>query len=428
MKVWRGLTLALIASLLLGVAAAQDSTTMRITWWGSQDRHDRSIEVINLFEAANPGVNIEYEFSSWDDYWTRVNTQAAGGQMACIMQHDYRYLGEWQSRGLLLALDDFVASGVIDTSNIADAQLSGGELGGQLYGINLGSNSQAFMIDLDMLAAAGLDLPANDWTWADFEEMALAIHERLGVWAIGATLPDEALWKSLYLGIGGWGSNLEGTALGYEDDQPLIDYFNMIMRLQDAGAIPNQQEATEMAGLGPEQAPIVTERAVMDYRWSNQVVAVWSAAGEDRNFALLPLPRIAGGGSPNYIKPSMFFSITSQCAEPELAAQFIDFFVNDLEANDVLFAERGVPVTTAVVDHLRPNLQPAQAVMFDFLNLAAADASPVPPADPPGWGDVLNNVYDPLFADRVLYRQITPEQGVVVLRQEANDILRANVQ
>ena len=71
-----------------------------------------------------------------------------------------------------------------------------------------------------------------------------------------------------------WGSNAEGTALGYEDDQPLIDYFNMIMRLQDAGAIPNQQEATEMADLGPEQAPIVTERAVMDYRWSNQVVAV----------------------------------------------------------------------------------------------------------------------------------------------------------
>lgn len=64
--------------------------------------------------------------------------------------------------------------------------------------------------------------------------------------------------------------------------------------------------------------------------------------------------------------------------------------------------------------------------MFDFLNLAAADASPVPPADPPGWGDVLNNVYDPLFADRVLYRQITPEQGVVILREEANDILSAN--
>lgn len=426
MKVWRGLTLALIASLVMGVAAAQDPTTMRITWWGSQDRHDRTIEVISLFEAANPGLTVEYEFSSWGDYWTRVNTQAAGGQMACIMQHDYRYLGEWQSRGLLLPLDEFVASGVIDTSNIAASQLAGGELGGQLYGINLGSNSQAFMVDLDMLAQAGLELPANDWTWADFEEMALAIHDRLGVWAIGATLPDEALWKSLYLGLGGWGSNVEGTALGYEDDQPLIDYFNMIMRLQDAGAIPNQQEATEMADLGPEQAPIVTQRAVMDYRWSNQVVAVWSAAGEDRNFALLPLPRVDGGASPNYIKPSMFFSITSQCDQPELAAQFIDFFVNDLEANDVLFAERGVPVTTAVVDHLRPNLERAQAVMFDFLNLAAADASPVPPADPPGWGDVLNNVYDPLFADRVLYRQITPEQGVVILREEANDILSAN--
>jgi multiple sugar transport system substrate-binding protein len=420
------LSLALIVALLTGLGAAQADTSLRIVWWGSQDRHDRTIEVIRMYEQANPNVSIDYEFSSWDDYWTKTNTQAAGGSLACIMQHDYRYLGEWQSRGLLLPLDDYLASGAFDTTHIAPAMLSGGELGGQLYGINLGSNSQAIMVDLDLLAEAGLELPRYDWTWDEFEALALAIHENLGIWGIGATLPDEALWKSLYLGRGTWASNPEGTAIGYDDDQPLIDYFNMIMRLQDAGAIPNQQEATELEGLGPEQAPIVTKKAALDYRWSNQVVAVWSAAGADRNFALLPLPRAEGHASHNYIKPSMFFSVTSQCDNPDVAVDFINYFVNDQAANDVLFAERGVPVTTAIVDHLRPNLEAAQEVMFDFLSTTSVDASPVPPADPPGWGDVLNNVYNPLFSARVLYRQITPEQGAQLLREEANLILRKN--
>jgi multiple sugar transport system substrate-binding protein len=123
----------------------------------------------------------------------------------------------------------------------------------------------------------------------------------------------------------------------------------------------------------------------------------------------------------------MFFSATSQCDNPDVAVDFINYFVNDQAANEVLFAERGVPITTAIVDHLRPNLQAAQGVMFDFLAAASAAASPVPPPDPPGWGDVLNNVYNPLFSARVLYRQITPEQGAQLLREEANLILHKNV-
>jgi multiple sugar transport system substrate-binding protein len=423
--------LVVLALLLLSgsFALAQGGpVTLRLTWWGSQDRHDRTIEVIERYEAANPNIDIVFEFSGWGDYWTKVSTQAAGGQLACVMQHDYRYLGEWQSRGLLVPLDSYIESGVIDVSNIPDPMLSGGRLDGSTYGINLGSNSQAFMIDLDMVEQAGLELPDADWTWQDFEQFALDLHDRLGIWAIGPTLPDEALWKSLYLGHGTWASNPQGTALGYEDDQPLIDYFKMIMRLQDAGAIPSQQEATEFADVGPEQAPIVTKRAAMDYRWSNQVVAVWSASGEDRNFALLPLPRPEGGQSQNYIKPSMFFSITSQCDHPEEAAKFIDYFVNDLEVNEVLFAERGVPVSTTVLEHLQPMLDPAAEEMFAFLALVSADASPVPPADPPGWGDVLNNVYDPLVAEPVLYRRIAPERAVQILRQEANEILGQNAQ
>jgi multiple sugar transport system substrate-binding protein len=199
----------------------------------------------------------------------------------------------------------------------------------------------------------------------------------------------------------------------------------MIMRLQDAGAVPAQDEAAEFIDVGPEGTPIVDGRAAMDYRWSNQVVAVASAAGEDRNFVLWPLPRM-GPQSQNFLKPSMFFSITSECEHPEEAAAFINYFVNDIAANEVLFAERGVPVSNAVRSHLEGMLEPIQAEMFAFLAAVAEDASPIQIPDPPGASDIRDNVYTPLFVEPVLYGLISPEEGAEILREEANRILSDN--
>jgi hypothetical protein len=44
-----------------------------------------------------------------------------------------------------------------------------------------------------------------------------------------------------------------------------------------------------------------------------------------------------------FLKPSMFFSIPAKAENPDLAAKVFNFFLNDLGANDILLAERGVP-------------------------------------------------------------------------------------
>jgi len=420
----KALFLILAALLLLPVGSAQ--TELRIAWWGSQNRHDRTIQVIEMFEAENPDVDIIFEPSGWNDHWTKMTTQAAGGNLPDIMQQDYAKLQEWASRGLVVPLDDYMGS-VIDTSTIGEAALAGGMIDGQLYGVNLGTNSQTVALDVDAFEAAGIDLPSPDWTWTEFEEIAMKLHEELGIWAIGPGLYGDQMWKSLYLGLGEWAYADDGTALGYEDDEAFIAYLEMIQRLMEAGAIPTRAEdVAEFADQGVETMPVVAGRAAMDTFWSNQVVAVWTAAGEDRNFKLWPLPRTEGGVSQNYIKPSMFFSVTKDSQNPELAAEFINFFTNSLEANDVLFAERGVPIAETVRDGLTPKLSPAQSEMFDYLARIEADNSPIRPPDPAGHSDIVSNVYNPIIIDQIFYGQIPPERAVEMLRQEASRILQQN--
>ena len=104
----------------------------------------------------------------------------------------------------------------------------------------------------------------------------------------------------------------------------------------------------------------------MDAVWSNQIVAVQSAAGEDRNFVLVHLPRPEGGQPSNYLKPSQFFSITKHAKHPEEAAKFINYFTNNIEANKVLLAERGVPISPKVNEALTPLLGKSQVAISDY--------------------------------------------------------------
>ena len=368
MKKWCGFLVMLIIvtlPILMEVAtvSAEEQIELRIAWWGSQNRHERTIQVIEMFMKEHPNITITYEPSGWNDHWTKLATQAAGGNLPDIIQQDYARLDEWVSRDLLYPLDEFVESGVLDFSNVADAALEGGRINGKLYAVNLGNNSHALTLDLDAFKKAGMELPRDNWTWPEFEKIVTELHEKLGIWGMGPGLTNEQFWKSLYLGYGQWAYAKDGKSLGYTDDQPLIDYYNMLLGLQKAGVLPTRAE--EVAGnyenQGVESLPVVSGKAAISTFWSNQLVAVQTAAGEDRNFRLIHLPRPEGGQSSNYIKPSQFFSNTSQTKHPKESAMFIDFFTNSVEANKVLFAERGVPISSVVQEAFKTAVRQSAA-------------------------------------------------------------------
>ncbi|MCY3574438.1 MAG: extracellular solute-binding protein [Chloroflexi bacterium] len=427
MKNRKSLFILLAIALLLPtlLAAAQDQTVVRISWWGSQNRHDRTIAAIELYEELNPDIDIVYEFQGWGDHWTKLSTQAAGGELPDIMQHDYARIEEWVANGLLMPLDGYIESGVIDTSHIADSSLAGGMVDGQMYGINLGNNSEVFTLDTDAFAAAGIELPPLDWTWTQFEDIANQIQSELGIHGIGVLTSDQ-LWKSYYMGCcDQWAYAADGMSLGYEDDQPLIDYYSMLLRLQESGGMQSYEDSVARGDQGVEAQLIVSQEAAMAYHWSNQIVAVWNASGAERNFVMYPIPRPEGGQSQNYIKPSMFFSITSQADHPDEAAAFIDWFVNSIEANEILAAERGVPVSSVVRDSMMPTLGPAQAEMFNYLGIIEMDNSPIRPADPAAHADVIGSIFSPEFVEPVMYGMISPEEAAPYLREEANRILAA---
>jgi multiple sugar transport system substrate-binding protein len=403
--------------------ASTEKVELRLTWWGSQARHDKTIKVIEMFQAKYPNITITYEFAGWADYWTKMTTQAAGNNLPDIMQQDYAYINEWNAKKFLLPLDSYVADGTINLKDVAAASLDGGKIGGKLIALNLGNNSQDFVLDLDAFKKAGVELPKENWTWADFEKICMDLTAKLGYPAFTGDMYNDQFFKNTLITMGQSFYNADGTGLGFSDNKPLVDYLNMVLRLQKAKAIIGREELVANK-YTVETDPFVKGKGAITYANSNQLVAQWTAAGETRNFKMWPLPRT--DKPTNYYKPSMFFSITTGSKHPKEAAMFIDYFTNSLEANQVLAAERGVPISSAVRNGMKPSLGKAAAEMFDFIARLEGNTSPIPMPDPAGHPDIVNNVWIPLVADAVGYGQATPEKAVETLRTEATTILAKN--
>jgi multiple sugar transport system substrate-binding protein len=406
-------------------ALAQDTPVdLRFIWWGGQLRADITSQVINMYMEKNPTVKFTYEFLGFEDYWILLTAQAAGGKLPDIMQHGTTTLVEWARNGQLLALDEYIASGAIDVSNIPPVLIEQGKVDGKIYGISVGTNANGIVIDLDAFEKAGIEVPADTWTWEDFEKITMDLHENLGIWGFGSYLHHYDLWRIIYAGHDMDPFSPDHTKLNYTDDQPIIDHMNMILRLQDAGAIPSLAEESEVNALGPEAQFIVSGKAAMDYlAGSNQLVAMWTAAGEDRNLKVMPVPRPLGGRQGLAIRPSQYEAITATSKNPEAAAQFLNFFTNDVDANKILNAERGVPINADVLTALQENAAPAQAAVYDYLVRLGQDSAPFIFPDPSGLEDIRTNIYYPEFADPIRYGTISPEEGAKTLRERANEIL-----
>ena len=89
-----------------------------------------------------------------------------------------------------------------------------------------------------------------------------------------------------------------------------------------------------------------------------------------------------------FLKPSQFFSISESSKNKEEAAKFIDWFVNSTEANDILLAERGIPINTAVADEIKPKTDAVAQNVFDFIAKVSEIATPIDAPDPAGKGEV----------------------------------------
>lgn len=403
-------------------AAADGTSYMRLAWWGNPTRDAKTEQAVDLYTQQNPNVEIELETVGWGGYWDRINTQAAAGNLPDIMQHDYSQIYNWVGRNLLMDLTPYIESGAIDTKNIPDSFLMGGTFNDKVYGISLGTNALSVVIDSVALSNAGIAMPNTaTWTWDDFERIALEVYTKTGVQTMPIYHGDPRHgFENMLLQTGQTLFSKDGTSLGFTNTSALKKFFEIQLRLLDAGALVNPDVA--FVTVTPEEGVLAKKGTWIDWIWSNQLASTQAVTDNRLEMGLMPkMPSPKRPGT--YLKPSMFFSITSQAQNPEEAVKFLNFFINDVKVNQtILQAERGVPIPSNVRETLLGDVDDVNKRIFQFIDLAGQNAGPIPLPDPAKASEVVDIIRNTTI--EVLMKRISVDEGVERIVTQGNQVLK----
>jgi multiple sugar transport system substrate-binding protein len=392
-----------------------DPVTLRVAWWGGQSRHDYTLKVIDLYESLHPNVTIEPEYASFDDYWKKLAPEAAAKNLPDVINMDISYLTQYATQGQIADLQPYIDNGTINTKDISDSTLSGGKVNDKLYAFNIGSNALLTVADKAMIEAAGATMPSQDLTWDDLTAMGDKLKGQGKL--LTQELRHDVIFPYYLRTQGQHMYAADGKGLGYTDDKYFIDFYNMYNDWYQKGYLLSLDKLAQKKGT-PEDGELELGNAALTLGWSNQYIL--SAQVAKRPLEILPMPNW-GDNQALYLKPSMYFSIAENSKVKDEAAKFIDFWVNNVDANKIIMGERGVPVSTAVQEALKPLLSEDQAKIFDYVSWASQNSSQMDPPNPAGATEVDKLLKE--TAEQIMYKKLTVEEGAKKFREQATKIL-----
>lgn len=373
--------------------------TLTIAWWGSQARHDATLQAIEQYKKLNPHVNFQTQFSGWDGYFDKLAVQYSAKNAPDIIQMDAAYLNDYASRGLLGDLKD------VKVDNIEQTVLDGGKVQSVQYAMPLGVAALGMVYDKTVVEKLGLQAPEFDWTWDDYFAFGEAAKAKLGEdkYVFADQSADLVDYTAYQYSMGkGYIFSDEGT-LNIDKDT-WIGFMTKMGELRERGILTPADITTTDKELDPQLDSVINGNAIARHLFSNQVGSIEGLKPNTFGYASMPFGSEAGG----WLKPGMFWSVNAQSANQAEAVKFIDWFVNDLEAGQTLGLTRGTPINSKVVEALTPTFSEADKISLDFLEKVTPNAQQFI-NDPQGWGNFKGDYKT--IVEKLQFKQSTPESA-----------------
>ncbi|KJL47271.1 putative ABC transporter substrate-binding protein YesO [Microbacterium hydrocarbonoxydans] len=380
---------------------SDEPVTIRMYWWGGDARHQRTQEVIDLFEKKHPNITVEAEFSDWNAYWEKLATSTAGKNSPDVIQMDQLYLASYADRGALADLRDLD----ISTKGMEESVLGMGESDGGLYAVPISTSAMATFVNTDLLDQIGVPLPDNtdSWTWDEYEAWAQSVTQAAPQGVYGGSLAQNEFMLQLFARQNGDELFADGDIA--IDPETVEAFFQLALDSTKSGASAPASTWAETSGLALDQQPLSVGTVATTFATATQVSAYSQASGA--NLELVPIPTVKGGEKDaDYFKAGMYWSVSSQSKHPAEAAALIDFFLNDPEAVKIIGTERGLPAISSTLDLIGDDLTPEESKAVAFSDSRLPFLGDAPAIVPNGASDVDAVIVR--YMQDVLFERQTP--------------------
>ncbi|MGW8482066.1 ABC transporter substrate-binding protein [Microbacterium sp. NPDC055903] len=351
---------------------SDEPVTINMTWWGSDSRAELTQQVIDAFEEEYPNITVEPTFGDWAGYWDGLATATAANDAADVIQMDELYIASYGSRGALADLSSLD----IDLSGIPEDAVGTGQVDGVQYGAPIGVSVYSIIANKDLFDQYGVALPDDEtWTWDDYAALAKELTDKSG-----GEIHGTGVIGGLDTGsVRYWGRSV-GSELFAEDGtvsldpQSLADMWQYQIDLIDSGASQSADAINESYAAGLSGSAISTNQVAMGMAWHAQLTAYQAANGG--NLVLLKLPQPADE-KPDFYKPSMYWTVSSQSEHPAEAALLVDYFLNSETAAKIIGTDRGIPANENTLAAIESDLSETDQAAIEYQNRIEAGTAPI---------------------------------------------------
>jgi multiple sugar transport system substrate-binding protein len=188
-----------VAALAVSGCAAADPTeaggdvTITYTNFISNGGNEENLQkIVDAFEDDNPGITVDVTTLPYADYGTALQTDLAAGTASDVFDVEYSNYAQYQANGVLAPLE------VTDPSVYRESVLDAYATDGTQYALPSSFSTVVMFYNKDLFEAAGIDTPADGWTWADVQSAAEALTDQdAGVWGAHQPVSFYEFYKVL---------------------------------------------------------------------------------------------------------------------------------------------------------------------------------------------------------------------------------------
>lgn len=223
-------------------------TITYFTFSAAPDHLEDLEQMIAAFETEHPNIQVEVETAPFDDYFTRLQTLIAGGEAPDVFELNYENFVSYAARDVLLDLgplaqaDDTFAPDIFyqrayDAFKYQDEQQA----------LPATFSTVVLFYNKDLFDQAGVDYPAQDWTWDEAVAAAEEIADpEAGVWGLYSPIQFWEFYKKAAQNNCQF-FNEEKTE-STVDDPACVEALQTMVSFVETGVMPGEADLAGMSG------------------------------------------------------------------------------------------------------------------------------------------------------------------------------------
>ena len=311
-----------------------DNTIVVSMWAGSETDVEALDAQIDVAREQNPDLEIKLRTAPWDDYFTKLTTNMASGNMACVLGMNSGMLSGYTEALQELSDEDLKTAGLsIDDLGPGAEEILMNQ--GTLYGIPFDLSTMLVYYNQDMLDKAEAETPEIGWTFDDFEQIAqTATTDDFYGFGMGM---GGFQWQALPIAHAGVQPVTEDGTLQM-DDPAFVDaatwYSGLVTDLQVAAPVGS----ASATGWGENQYTGQNAAMAVDGTW-NAVSYLQNDAGFEAGMAPLPT---GDNGSLSLVLGSGY-GVSKTCDNPEAALKVMGSLLSKDSQDYIASSGRSYP-------------------------------------------------------------------------------------